>query len=837
MSASSASVVSVCVSSMGRSASPVLSPLLWLRICEDGDLERARSALETPSGSSYVDVCDEVGNTGLMFAAAGGHEPLARLLLRKGASVDQKNHYGWTALMQAARAAQLGIARLLLDAGADVNTLNRLGVSVLSVCVRGGQMELAELLLEVGARVDGCGTDSDSTPGSSPPLPPLLAAALPPPHPSVLELLLEWGCSASVTQPDTGHTALMLAAAAGSLSAANTLSAVHTLLSAGIDPSHTSALGHTALQIARMMRSGDVCGLLEQHTILTHTEEEKKRPDIFHALKLGQVTLVHQLLQEDPGLVNKCNGDGASPLMMASVGGDLELVKLLVEKKANVNTQDTHHGWTALMQATYHGNKEVVRFLLEQGADVNLRAKNGYSAFDLLMLLNDPDTELVRLLASVCMQVDKERSKSRGKSSMKRRPSLNLPPPDDRGGLKSWWNRMSNRFRRLKLTNTLRHGLSTNRLAPFPLDSTMRAEGEPDSELATAPPAGALGKDCGLNGTGVSKDDLLITTMLRTGAPLARLPNEQLKAVIPPFLPPSSFDSWKSQHTLTHTNSSMDCGKSERCGSQPTHRETASISRAVSRSIKFPSITKGPSPSNSGNYSSAHSSSGANGIGRKRAAGVCDTKAHTADAPPQESENSETHSRQKLEPKKPPPSANSSKSTSSTLTPSHTPSASPTPKDIHSNQQRSKSITDEDELSGILRKLSLEKYQPIFEEQEVDMEAFLTLTDRDLQELGINSDREQILSAITELNAGKTTTPGDDEFSGLHRLQLQKVLLGLVNVSRRKMSLSYRMIHTQRRSWRTSEDYCKKVVVKAGFLSNSRTCSASQSAPLECMRM
>lgn len=39
------------------------------------------------------------------------------------------------------------------------------------------------------------------------------------------------------------------------------------------------------------------------------------------------------------------------------------------------------------------------------------------------------------------------------------------------------------------------------------------------------------------------------------------------------------------------------------------------------------------------------------------------------------------------------------------------------------------------------------------------MEAFLTLTDRDLQELGIKTDgpRQQILAAISELNAGKVS--------------------------------------------------------------------------------
>lgn len=40
---------------------------------------------------------------------------------------------------------------------------------------------------------------------------------------------------------------------------------------------------------------------------------------------------------------------------------------------------------------------------------------------------------------------------------------------------------------------------------------------------------------------------------------------------------------------------------------------------------------------------------------------------------------------------------------------------------------------------------------------QVDMEAFLTLTDGDLKELGIKTDgsRQQILAAISELNAGK----------------------------------------------------------------------------------
>lgn len=59
---------------------------------------------------------------------------------------------------------------------------------------------------------------------------------------------------------------------------------------------------------------------------------------------------------------------------------------------------------------------------------------------------------------------------------------------------------MSNRFRRLKLTHTLRHGLSSNRLAPFPddaessLDATMKADRKPGAAtIGTLAPSPALG--------------------------------------------------------------------------------------------------------------------------------------------------------------------------------------------------------------------------------------------------------------------------------------------------------------------------------------------------------
>lgn len=118
---------------MGEGGLPPAFQLL-LRACDQGDTETARRLLEPgaaepaergaepetaaePAGAQAagpgaaaaagapvpVDCSDEAGNTALQFAAAGGHEPLVRFLLRRGASVNSRNHYGWSALMQAAR--------------------------------------------------------------------------------------------------------------------------------------------------------------------------------------------------------------------------------------------------------------------------------------------------------------------------------------------------------------------------------------------------------------------------------------------------------------------------------------------------------------------------------------------------------------------------------------------------------------------------------------------------------------------------------------------------------------------------------------------------------------
>ncbi|XP_053423821.1 ankyrin repeat and SAM domain-containing protein 6 isoform X3 [Nycticebus coucang] len=835
---------------MGEGGLPPAFQLL-LRACDQGDTETARRLLEPgtaepaersaePEGGAEpaeaeaagpraaaagapvpVDCSDEAGNTALQFAAAGGHEPLVRFLLRRGASVNSRNHYGWSALMQAARFGHVNVTHLLVDHGADINAQNRLGASVLTVASRGGHLGVVKLLLEAGAFVDhpnpsgeppGVGTSRDEPLDIT-----ALMAAIQHGHEAVVRLLMEWGADPNYAARTVGWSPLMLAALTGRLGMAQ------LLVEKGANPDHLSVLEKTAFEVALDHKHRDLVDYLDPlTTIRPKTDEEKRRPDIFHALKMGNFQLVKEIADEEPNHVNLVNGDGATPLMLAAVMGQLPLVQLLVERHADVDKQDSVHGWTALMQATYHGNKEIVKYLLNQGADVTLRAKNGYTAFDLVMLLNDPDTELVRLLASVCMQVnkDKGRPSHQPPPPVKIRQSWSIPVlPDDKGGLKSWWNRMSNRFRKLRLMQTLPRGLSSNQPLPFSdepepaLDSTMRAAPQDKTSRSGLPDAASVTKDKGPGSTRGEKEDALLTTMLRNGAPFTRLPSDKLKAVIPPFLPPSSFELWSSDRSRTCHNGKADAMKTvlPQRASRGHPGGSGSTDSAPVRPVKFPSLSRSPaSPTSSGNVNhSPHSSSSSSGVGglsrhggelhsrsggsidsvlsqiaaqRKKAARLSDQKpsrqsspvgpalgSSSSELPVFPAGSSIPGGKQKVESSKRPPSgtSNTSKSTSPTLTPSPSPKGHTAESSVSSSSshRQSKSsggsssgtITDEDELTGILKKLSLEKYQPIFEEQEVDMEAFLTLTDGDLKELGIKTDgsRQQILAAISELNAGK----------------------------------------------------------------------------------
>ena len=59
------------------------------------------------------------------------------------------------------------------------------------------------------------------------------------------------------------------------------------------------------------------------------------------------------------------------PLTSAARSGDINTVKNLLDKGADVNVKDNIGGWTALVHAAYKGHTKVVKLLIAKGADVD----------------------------------------------------------------------------------------------------------------------------------------------------------------------------------------------------------------------------------------------------------------------------------------------------------------------------------------------------------------------------------------------------------------------------------------------------------------------------------
>jgi uncharacterized protein len=101
----------------------------------------------------------------------------------------------------------------------------------------------------------------------------------------------------------------------------------------------------------------------------------------FHeAAAAGQLDRVKQLVEKNAELAKSYSPDGFPVFALAAVFGHLPVARYLFEKGANVNAAATNGtGYTALTGAVTSGHKEIAAWLLENGADANYRYGPGYS--------------------------------------------------------------------------------------------------------------------------------------------------------------------------------------------------------------------------------------------------------------------------------------------------------------------------------------------------------------------------------------------------------------------------------------------------------------------------
>jgi ankyrin repeat protein len=249
------------------------------------------------------------------------------------------------------------MVKLLLDAGANVNLVDKLGDSALNWTTFYGDAAIAELLLahKIDATLYGHGN--------------ALEVALRRGHQKLVERYVDYlGRRQPVAPRDQ-----LLFAAVGSGKVAELKQA----LASGANVNAADSTGRSALGLAA--RNGDVAmidALLDAGAKIEATDPIGFTP-LMEAARDGKVEAASRLIARgaNVGQRARANGLELTPLHLATASGFGDLVRLLVERGADINARDSEQA-TALIWATNQQPK-VALLLVQMGADPDIASNTG----------------------------------------------------------------------------------------------------------------------------------------------------------------------------------------------------------------------------------------------------------------------------------------------------------------------------------------------------------------------------------------------------------------------------------------------------------------------------
>ena len=140
-------------------------------------------------------------------------------------------------------------------------------------------------------------------------------------------------------------------------------------------------------------------------------ENAKNEEDLVNAAKEGNIEEMKSLIQKGAD-VNSKDKDGGYTLLILAIGYDYaDIVTMLIKAGADVDAQD-NKGNTPIIWAIRIGRADIVTMLIDAGADLNTKYKDGNTALSLADLKGH--TDIVKILTTAD-------AKKGGKRTMKRR--------------------------------------------------------------------------------------------------------------------------------------------------------------------------------------------------------------------------------------------------------------------------------------------------------------------------------------------------------------------------------------------------------------------------------
>lgn len=166
---------------------------------------------------------------------------------------------------------------------------------------------------------------------------------------------------------------------------------ITALLQRGFDPNTRDAKGQVGLVIALKQESFKAFAALmsSRQTKVEVRNAQDESPLMLAAIK-GNLDAVKQLVARDADV----NKTGWAPLHYAASGGTeehLRIASYLLENHAYIDAASPN-GTTPLMMAAQYGSTDMVKLLLEEGADPTLKNRLGLTAVNFAQRVGRTET-------------------------------------------------------------------------------------------------------------------------------------------------------------------------------------------------------------------------------------------------------------------------------------------------------------------------------------------------------------------------------------------------------------------------------------------------------------
>jgi ankyrin repeat protein len=328
-----------------------------------------------------INAAEPDGTTPLHWAVRADDLAKVNKLLAEGADAKAANRYGITPLYLACQNANPAMIERLLKAGADPNAVSTEGETALMTVARTGVVEAAKVLLDHGAKVDAREEWHGQT---------ALMWAVDEKHPAMVKELIAHGADVNAVSninkwerqktaeprdkwlPLGGLTPLLFAARQGCIECEQ------ILLEAGARIDTTDPDGISPVLIAIINGHYDAAAFLLNHGANPNLADDTGRTALFSAVDFNTMPVSNR----------------PSPRVIENQMTSLDLIKLLLDKGANVNAQllkqqpyrtkldrgdDTMltTGTTPLLRAAKAADLPAMRLLLAKGADPKLATRAG----------------------------------------------------------------------------------------------------------------------------------------------------------------------------------------------------------------------------------------------------------------------------------------------------------------------------------------------------------------------------------------------------------------------------------------------------------------------------